>query len=165
MIIAIVGATGVLGRNLIPLLYKEGMQVRALARSVAKIKMLFGSSVEAVEADLLQPGIEQALGDILKGCDAVIHIATAIPADPKNQEGWTLTARLRTEGARTLITAAQAAGVGFYLQQSIELAYPDRGDQWIDEQTPLDASPERAACDHRGNHPEGFQWRPLGEPS
>ncbi len=144
MFIAIVGATGVLGRNLIPLLCKEGMQVRALARSAAKINTLFGGSVEAVAMDLLQPGIEHAFGDILKGCDAVVHIATAIPADPNNQEGWTQTARLRTEGARTLITATQEAGIGFYLQQSIELPYPDRGDQWIDEQTPLDDSPERA---------------------
>src|SRR5947209_11513040 len=55
------------------------------------------------------------------------------------------TTRLRTEGTRRLLDAALAAGAGRYLQQSIVMAYPDGGDRWLDEGTPLDDSPARAA--------------------
>ncbi len=137
MVIAIVGATGVLGRNLIPLLCKEGMQVRALARSAAKINMLFGGSVDAVAMDLLQPCIEQAFGDILKGCDAVVHIATAIPADPKNQEGWTQMARLHTDMARAVYAALRQQPAGAILNINSE---PVRRAEYLDRLAQLNGA-------------------------
>ena len=145
MLVTIVGATGVLGRNLIPLLLRKGYKVRALARSVERIKASFGDRVEAAEADLLQPGIDQSLPDLLAGSAAVIHIATAIPADRQAPGAWETTARLRTEGTRSLIAASLAAGISCYIQQSIAMAYPDCGDRWIDENIPFDPSPDRAA--------------------
>jgi nucleoside-diphosphate-sugar epimerase len=36
------------------------------------------------------------------------------------------------------------SGASSYIQQSIVMAYPDMGDEWIDESMPLDAAPERA---------------------
>jgi nucleoside-diphosphate-sugar epimerase len=144
MKVAVVGPTGVLGRNLVPLLLEQGHRVRALARSPEKVKPLFGESVEVEACDLLAPGLEERLPGMLAGCQAVFHIATAIPSDFSAPGGWDTNTRLRTEGTRRLLEAALGAGVRHYIQQSISMAYPDRGQAWIEEDTPLDASPERA---------------------
>lgn len=144
MRIALVGPTGVLGRALVPLLLERGHHVRALARTVAKVQELFPPQVDAVACDLLAPGIGDQLPAMLDGCDAIAHIATAIPADASAPDAWTANSQLRTIGVRLLLDAALAAGVINYVQQSITMAYPDCGDRWITEETPLDTAPERA---------------------
>jgi 2-alkyl-3-oxoalkanoate reductase len=145
MIVTIVGATGVLGRNLVPRLLDEGWQVRAIARSCSRVKELYGEGVEAIEADLMNPGPDKSWRGALTGSDAVIHIATAIPNDPMIPGAWDRNTQLRTEGTRYLLNAALSAGVKYYIQQSIVMAYPDSGDLWIDESTPLDPSPLRSS--------------------
>lgn len=126
MRVAIAGPTGVLGRNLVPLLLQQGHRVRGLARSPSKIKALFGSEVEAEACDLLAPNVEEKLPSMLHGCQAVMHIATAIPRDFNAPGAWDTNNRLRTEGTQRLLKAALEAGVQRYIQQSISLAYPDR---------------------------------------
>jgi nucleoside-diphosphate-sugar epimerase len=167
MQIAVVGPTGVLGRSLVPQLLKQGHQVRALARSVATVRHLFLHEVEAVECDLLEPGIRSRLPAMLRGCDAVAHIATAIPSDPNAPDAWTANDQLRTIGVRTLIDAALEAGVRRYLQQSITMVYPDNGQDWILEEMPLDSVSNRAHITGtimvmegmvRAIHEEQMQW-------
>jgi nucleoside-diphosphate-sugar epimerase len=143
MKMAIVGPTGVLGRALVPLLLKRGHSVRALALSPARTRDLFPEVQEAMQCDLLHV-TDAALGQMLEGCEAAVHIATAIPRDPTAPHAWDLTTRLRTEGTRKLLDASLQAGVRRYLQQSITMAYADHGGDWIDEETPLDTSPQRA---------------------
>jgi nucleoside-diphosphate-sugar epimerase len=133
------GATGVLGRALMPRLVVRGHRVRAIARRRPATRLPEG--VEFIEADLLAAD----LGLLVEGCDAVIHIATAIPADPSAPGAWDDNTRLRTSGTRRLLAAALASGVSRYVQQSIVMAYRDGGDAWLDEQAPLDDSPARAA--------------------
>ena len=145
MQIAVVGATGVLGRALIPQLLNEGHTVRALVRSTAKARALFPAEVESVECDLLSLEIECSLVSMLSGCDAALHLATAIPKNSSAPGAWDANTRLRTDGTRRLLDAALAAKVECYIQQSIVMAYPDRGDEWITEEVPLDSSPARAA--------------------
>ncbi len=142
MRVFIVGATGVLGRALLPLLQAQGHSVRALVRDPAKLP---ADGVEAVSGDLLDAGIESPLPAMLAGCDAAVHIATAIPHNPTAPGAWQANTRLRTEGTRRLLDATLAAGVPRYVQQSIVMAYPDGGDRWIDESTPLDSSQARAS--------------------
>ena len=144
MRVAIVGPTGVLGRNVVPLLLQEGHHVRALARSPARVAALFGPEVEAKACDPLAAETPKYLAELLAGCQAVMHIATAIPKDFNAPGAWETNTRLRTEGTQRLLKAALEAGVQRYIQQSICLAYPDRGEAWIEEDTPLDTSPERA---------------------
>src|SRR5690242_21519111 len=79
MQIALVGATGVLGRHLIPQLLAQGHNVRALVRDPTKAAALVGAGVALVPGDLLDPNVP--LGELLTGCDAAAHIATAIPPD------------------------------------------------------------------------------------
>jgi nucleoside-diphosphate-sugar epimerase len=141
--IGLVGATGVYGQALAPLLLDAGHQVRVLARSAAKARDMLPAGIDVVEGDLLDPATD--LTAFLRGCDAAAHIATAIPRDMGAPGAWDLNTRLRTEGTRWLVDAALAAGVERYLQQSIVMAYPDRGDAWITEDTPLADTPERAS--------------------
>jgi len=134
----VAGGTGVLGRALLPRLTAGGHRVRTIARRVQAAAL--PPEVELIEADLL----EDDLANLVRGCDAVVHIATAIPADASAPGAWDLTARLRTVGTRRLLDATLAARVPRYVQQSITMAYRNGGDAWLDEQTPLDDSPGRA---------------------
>ncbi len=144
MKIAVVGPTGVLGRALVPLLLRKNHTVRALARSTIKVHTLFPQVAEAVECDLLS-NIAGHLPSMLDGCDAVVHIATSIPRDFTAPNAWDTTTRLRTDGTKMLLEACTKVGVRRYIQQSITMAYPDHGDNWITEDMPLDSSPERSA--------------------
>lgn len=144
MRIFVVGATGVLGRALMPLLLQQGYIVRAIARSPAKARALELAGIEAVQGDLLAPETAGQLQTLIAGCDAAVHIATAIPRDRDAPGAWNATTRLRREGTQRLLKAALDAGVERYIQQSIVIAYQDGGDRWLDEHTPLDTSPARA---------------------
>jgi nucleoside-diphosphate-sugar epimerase len=136
--VLVAGATGVLGRALISLLIADRRRVLAIARDASTADL--PAEVEAIDANLL----EDDLLEFVHGCDAVIHIATAIPSDPSAFGAWDATARLRTEGTRRLLKAALANRVRRYVQQSIVMAYRDGGDAWLDETAALDDSPERA---------------------
>ena len=144
MRVAVVGATGVLGRALIRLLLEHDHAVRACVRSSAKAHQVLPAGIEITEADLLDPASEQHLPDRLANCDAVIHIATAIPRDMSAPRAWEANTRLRTEGVQVLLQAALKTGAKHYIQQSITMAYPDHGAEWITEELPLDTAPDRA---------------------
>ncbi len=156
MKLAIAGSTGVLGRAVIPLLVQQGYAVRALARSVDKAKKFLPQSVEIAECDLLSPTIAQSIESLLDGCETVIHIATAIPHDFTAPHAWDANTRLRTDVVRMLLDASLEVGAKRYIQQSITMAYPDCGDDWITEDTPLDNSPARAQVCAPVNMMEGM---------
>jgi nucleoside-diphosphate-sugar epimerase len=143
MRIFVFGATGVLGRALLPRLKLARHDICALARSSQQAQALQAAGIEATVGDGLQAETQQHLPELMKGCEAVIHIATAIPADLSNPGAWETTTRLRTIGTRHLLDAALQAGVSSYLQQSILMAYPDSGDAWLDEDQPLDTAQAR----------------------
>ncbi len=143
MHVFIVGGTGVLGRSLIPLLIAQGHAVRLLARHPDTARTIFGDAVEVAPGDLLASDAASLVA-ALAGCDAAAHIATAIPRDFSAPGAWEVNTRLRTEGTRRLLDASLAAGVRHYAQESVVLAYPNGGDRWLDEATPLDDSPARA---------------------
>lgn len=141
MRVFVVGATGVIGRELLPLLVQAGHRVRALARRPDAVPLAGHPAVEVVQGDLLAPDLAGRLPALLDGCEAAMHLATAIPKDPTAPGAWEQNTRLRREGTRRLLDAALAAGVRRYLQQSIVMAYADGGDRWLDESAPFDASP------------------------
>lgn len=143
MKIAVMGATGVLGQKLVSLLLRHGYEVLALSRSLKKAKKLLLPKAQKVEYDLLGDDDIEALTEKLKGSDCVIHIATSIPSDFSKPGAWEQNNRLRTEGTKKLIEASLKANVKKYIQQSIVMAYSDGGDEWINEEHPLDETPDR----------------------
>lgn len=145
MKIAVAGSTGVLGRAVIPLLVQQGYEVRALARSVEKAQKVLPQNTEIVACDLLSPDLDEKIAAYIQGCEAVMHLATSIPQNFALPHAWDANTRLRTEVVRTLLKASAEVGVKRYIQQSITMAYPDCGEDWITEEVPLDASPERAS--------------------
>src|SRR5579885_2934342 len=101
MRILVVGATGVLGRNVLPRLLERGHRVRAVARRVEQVEMLQRLGVEARLGDILDAS---SLLSAAKGCDAALHLATAIPR-PGQPGDWSLNDRIRREGTRNLLAA------------------------------------------------------------
>jgi nucleoside-diphosphate-sugar epimerase len=143
MKIAVIGATGVLGQNLTPLLLKHDYEVLTLSRSLTKAKKVLPPKAGKIEYDLLANDDIEELASHLKGSDCVIHAATSIPADFNKPGAWDSNNRLRTEGTKKIIDASLIAGVKRYIQQSIVMAYSDGGDEWINEEHPLDETPDR----------------------
>ncbi len=136
MRVFIVGATGVIGRTLVPQLVGQGDEVVALVRSRQRAALIDLPDVELIEGDLLT--IEPSeLTSILRGCDAAAHMATALRADSPGLGTTNTNEALRTTGTRKLIDAALEAGIGHYVQQGIALSYVDGGDDWLDESTPF----------------------------
>jgi 2-alkyl-3-oxoalkanoate reductase len=125
MRVFLAGATGAIGRQLVPLLLAEGHQVTGMTRSPQRAETLRAQGAEPVVADALDQGALRAA--VLEARpDAVIHQLTSIPArlDPRRVErDFVLTDRLRSEGTRHLVAAAHEAGAGRVLAQSIAFAY------------------------------------------
>ena len=137
MQIFITGATGVLGKTVVPGLLADGHVVYALSRSDMNTEVLERLGAKPVPADLFDA---QALGQALAGCEAeaILHLATRIP--PAMQMGrrsaWQENDYIRREGARALVEAALFAGtVSTFLYPSYALIYPESGDRWIDAET------------------------------
>jgi nucleoside-diphosphate-sugar epimerase len=125
MKVFLAGATGAIGRQLVPLLLAAGHQVTGMTRSPERAGELRDAGAEAVLADALErEAVHAAVAQARP--EAVIHQLTAIPAliDPRTIErDFALTNRLRSEGTRHLLAAAQAAGAERFLAQSIAFAY------------------------------------------
>lgn len=111
--VALVGASGVLGRALAPKLADAGFAVRAISRHPGA----GAARIEPCAGDILDPDTMRAAVD---GCRIVIHAATAVPA-PGAAADWSLNDRIRREGTANLLAAAAAAGADCYVQQSIAM--------------------------------------------
>ncbi len=133
-----------LGRSLLPALEARGHTVRALSRT-AHASIVATASVEPVDFDLLASDAATRLLELLDGCDVAIHAATAIPKEISTPGAWDANTRLRVEGTVALLSACAKCRVRRYLQQSITMAYPDCGEQWVTEPTALDSSASRSS--------------------
>lgn len=136
MRVAVIGATGVLGRFAIPRLVERGHTVRALARDEAKAKALRRHGIECVVGDILDAA---SLGPAVAGCDAALHLATSVPR-PGMPRDFTLNDRIRREGTANLLDACRAAKVERYVQQSIAHLVAGGGDRLLDEDAALNAA-------------------------
>lgn len=140
MKVFVAGATGVLGRATVPQLIAAGHEVRGHARSPEKAAQLRAQGAEPVEVDLFDPA---SLRAALEGCDAVVHMATHIPAMTKMAlpGAWAENDRLRAEGTPLMVAAAIDAGARVFVKEVVCFSYADAGDRWIDEDSPIDSVP------------------------
>ena len=97
MRVFVAGATGFIGRALIPLLQREGHSVVAWVRSGARARGLLGAEVEMVPADA---GFE-VLVSAIEGCDAVVNLA----GEPVMGGRWTAARRAILEDSRVKLTS------------------------------------------------------------
>ncbi|MFD9790006.1 NAD-dependent epimerase/dehydratase family protein [Streptomyces sp. NPDC059070] len=145
MRVLVAGATGVIGRALVPLLTSVGHEVTGLSRSADRAAALARAGATSVVADALDPGaLDRAVREAAP--DAVVHLLTAIPAElnPRTMpRQFALTDRLRTEGTRNLIAAARAAGASRIIAQSVAFAYDPDGEGLANEDTPLWHNPPK----------------------
>lgn len=140
MRVGITGATGVLGGSAVAALLAAGHDVVAVTRSAEKRAALDAEGVRAVCADLFDAS---ALTDVFDGCDAVVNLATHIPIGYAAllPGAWRDSDRIRTRGVATILAAARAVGVRRVVQESVSFVYADQGQQWIDEEAPIDITP------------------------
>ncbi|HEY1251072.1 MAG TPA: NAD(P)-dependent oxidoreductase [Thermoanaerobaculia bacterium] len=135
--VLVTGATGVVGRRLVPILLLNGHRVVIVARPSERRQGLEEAGAVAVDADLFDVG---SLRRAASGCDVVVNLATHMPTSSTQMmhlAAWKENDRVRKEGSSNLVDAALAEGVGRFIQESFAPVYPDSGDRWIDEETPL----------------------------
>jgi nucleoside-diphosphate-sugar epimerase len=136
MHILVAGATGVVGRLLVPLLLESGHHVTGISRTPAGTERVRRQGASAVQVDVLDGGgLRQAV--VAAAPDAVIHQLT----DLSDADGEA-TNRLRREGTRNLVDAAKSAGANRIVAQSISWAYAP-GEKPADETVPLDIGAEQ----------------------
>jgi nucleoside-diphosphate-sugar epimerase len=137
--IFLAGASGVVGRRLIPLLLGAGHQVTGMTRSDEHAEQIRGQGANAVLSDALDAAAVRAAVLAAKP-EAVIHELTDLPRrlDPRKYKTQLAgTNRLRREGTRNLVAAAQEAGGVRFVAQSIAFAYAPEGDWIKGEDAPL----------------------------
>lgn len=149
MKIFLAGATGVIGRRLLPLLIRAGHKVAGTTRSADNARMLQSAGATPVVVDVYNAA---RLARAMRGVapDVVIHQLTDLPdvanAVPR-AESTARNARLRKEGTRNLMAAARIAGAKRVIAQSIAFVYA-RGGRPHDERAPLDLyGPSKASAE------------------
>ena len=136
MRIFLTGATGVIGRRALPLLIGAGHSVTAVVRRPQSHAELVRAGATPIEVDLFAA---DAVRKAVAGHDAVVNLATHMPAGYRAflPGAWAENDRIRRFASANLVDAAMATGATRFIQESFAPVYPDRGDQWIDERTPI----------------------------
>ena len=165
MRVLVAGATGAIGRQLVPRLVAAGHEVHGMTRSGTKQAKLAELGAVSVIADALDARqVAEAVGRARP--DVIVHQLTAIgELDLRHfDRAFALTNRLRREGTDHLLSAGQAAGVRRFVAQSYFGAYARTGGPVKSEEDPLDPSPARemretvAAIRHLEEAVLGARW-------
>jgi nucleoside-diphosphate-sugar epimerase len=143
MRVFVAGATGAIGRQLVPRLVAAGHEVHGMTRGESKQAMLCELGAAPVVADALDPDqVAEAVGRARP--EVIVHQLTALAGvGMRNlKRAAALTNRLRTEGTDHLLSAGQAVGVRRFVAQSIGMgSYVRTGGPVKSEEDPLDPAP------------------------
>jgi nucleoside-diphosphate-sugar epimerase len=144
MRIFVAGATGAVGKRLVPMLVARGHQVTGTTTTERSLEKIRAMGAEPVVMKGLDPA---SVGEAVARAepDAIIHQMTALSGTPdfRNFDRWfALTNRLRTEGTEHLLAAAKASGVKRFVAQSFTGWSNARSGSWVKtEDDPLDPTP------------------------
>jgi 2-alkyl-3-oxoalkanoate reductase len=119
MKVFVAGATGALGKQLVPLLVDQGHEVTGMTRTPAKEELIRSMGARPAVADALDPeAVAQAVAQAEP--EAVVHELTDLTGTfARNiDKSFATTNRLRTEGTDHLLAAAKAAGARRFIAQS-----------------------------------------------
>src|SRR5215210_2368401 len=139
MRVFLAGASGVIGRRLLPLLLGAGHQVTGTTRSVEKAALLRSAGVTPAIVDVFDAAALRA-AVMAAGPEVIIHQLTDLPREFDEErlaDAYVRNARIRMEGTRNLIAAAQAASARRLIVQSVAFAYVPGGEPHP-ETDPLD---------------------------
>jgi 2-alkyl-3-oxoalkanoate reductase len=144
MKVFVAGATGSVGKRLIPMLVAGGYHVTAMTRSPGKVDALHKAGVKAAVADGLdRDAVRRAVAAARP--EIVVHQMTGLArakSFKKFDDEFALTNRLRTEGTDYLIEAAHAAGARRIIAQSYgNWNYKRTGTDLKNETAPFDPKP------------------------
>lgn len=125
MRVFLAGATGVLGRRILPLLVEQGHEVHGLTRSADRAPLIEERGGIAVVCDAFdRPELVRAVG--LAAPEVVLHELTDLPDSTADLPARrAANARIRIEGTGNLLAAARAAGRPWLLAQSVAWTMPD----------------------------------------
>src|ERR671917_1076536 len=145
MKVFLAGATGAIGRRLVPRLVEAGHHVTAITRKEKKLAELYELGAESLLCDVFDAG---KLASIMARAepDAVVNELTDLPQSlnpRKLAEYYAANNRVRREGTRNLLSAAVGAGVRRFLVQGAAYWYAPTGGPVKTEEAPLylDAPP------------------------
>jgi len=152
MKVFIAGATGVLGRGLVPQLVARGHEVVGMTRSASKQDLVRSLGARPVVADALDPeAVAQAVASAEP--EVIVHQLTALSGPmsirdarhPDRSFAMTMTNRLRTEATDHLLAAGRAVGARRFVAQSIAgFRFARTGGPVQTEADPLDPDPPAA---------------------
>jgi nucleoside-diphosphate-sugar epimerase len=143
MRVFVAGATGAIGKQLLPRLVAAGHEVHGMTRRESKQAMLHDLGAVPVVADALDPDqVAEAVGKARP--EVIVHQLTALAGVGIRhpERGVALTNRVRIEGTDHLLSAGQAVGVRRFVAQSVGL-YVRTGGPVKSEEDPLDPAPPR----------------------
>ena len=139
MRVLVAGASGVIGRRLVPMLIDRGHQVTGMSRSAERPEQLGESGAEPVVCDVFDAGDLRAQVAAASP-EVIVHELTDLPRalNPRKMaEQLAGNDKIRDEGTRNLVAAALAAGARRMVAQSIAFAYPPTGEGLKTEDDPL----------------------------
>ncbi|HYU86683.1 MAG TPA: NAD(P)-dependent oxidoreductase, partial [Kribbellaceae bacterium] len=150
MRVFVTGATGALGRHLVPGLVAAGHEVTATTRTPGKVAQLREAGAEPVVVDGLDR--EAVIAAVRAAApEVIVHEMTALAGmrSLRNPDkAFAATNELRTRGTGNLLAAAARAGTRRVIAQGYAGAGPDKrsGGRLKTEEDPLDWRPIRSAA-------------------
>lgn len=139
MRVFVAGASGAIGRPLVPKLVAAGHEVTGITRLEERAERIRAAGARAAVVDVFDA--ETLRAAVLEAApEVVVHQLTALPErlDFRDPETYAATNRVRTEGTRNLLDAALAAGARRVVCQSIAFAYRSEGGRVKSEDDPLE---------------------------
>jgi len=152
MKVFVAGATGALGRQLVPRLVAQGHEVVGMTRSASKQDLVRSLGARPVVADALDPdAVAQAVASAEP--EVIVHQLTALSGKmsaremrhPDRAAPAIMTNRLRTEATDHLLAAGRAVGARRFVAQSFgAFRFARTGGPVHTEAEPLDPDPPGA---------------------
>jgi nucleoside-diphosphate-sugar epimerase len=133
MRVFVAGASGVIGRSLVPKLVAAGHEVTGTTRNERSAEAIRAAGAQAAICDALDAAaVEDAV--IAAAPEAIVSELTSLPKDYDLRTiDYGPTNRVRVEGGRNLISAGRKVGAGRYISQSIAFVYEPEGD-WVKDE-------------------------------
>jgi nucleoside-diphosphate-sugar epimerase len=151
----VAGATGALGRELVPQLVARGHEVVGMTRTTSKQDLVRSLGAWPVVADALDPdAVAQAVASAEP--EVIVHQLTALSGkmsirdarQPERSSGAIMTNRLRTEGTDHLLAAGRAVGARRFVAQSFgALRFAGTGGPVQTEADSLDPDPRQTGLE------------------